>query len=79
MSEKSREGQDLTQSLSAASLANATAGDRPMAQKNGERRAHQKAITTGLRKFFDSVASEPVPEEFMELLKKMDGGKGTPQ
>jgi hypothetical protein len=38
-------------------------------------RAHQKAITLGLRTFFDAVASEPVPDEFMVLLKKMDDGE----
>lgn len=38
-------------------------------------KAHQKAITRGLRKFFDSVAAEPVPDEFMTLLRKMDEGK----
>ncbi len=37
-------------------------------------KAHQKAITKGLRKFFDAVASEPVPDEFMNLLRKMDEG-----
>jgi len=36
-------------------------------------KAHQKAITRGLKTFFDSVTSEPVPDEFMALLKKMDG------
>lgn len=35
-------------------------------------KAHQKAITNGLRKFFDTVASEPVPDEFMDLLRKID-------
>lgn len=35
-------------------------------------KAHQKAITRGLRTFFDSVAAEPVPDEFMDLLRKMD-------
>jgi hypothetical protein len=35
-------------------------------------KAHQKAITRGLRKFFDSVSAEPVPDEFMDLLRKMD-------
>jgi hypothetical protein len=35
-------------------------------------RVHQKAITQGLRTFFDAVASEPVPDEFIELLKKLD-------
>jgi hypothetical protein len=38
-------------------------------------KAHQKAITQGLRKFFDTVASEPVPDEFMDLLRKMDSGR----
>ncbi len=38
-------------------------------------KAHQKAITHGLRKFFDTVAAEPVPDEFMTLLRKMDEGK----
>jgi hypothetical protein len=38
-------------------------------------RAQQKAITQGLRKFFDTVASEPVPDEFMALLQKIDGKK----
>jgi hypothetical protein len=45
--------------------------------KDGARqyKAHQKAITQGLRKFFDTVAAEPVPDEFMTLLRKMDEGK----
>ncbi|GAA0560530.1 NepR family anti-sigma factor [Rhizomicrobium electricum] len=38
-------------------------------------KAHQKAITRGLRNFFNSVAAEPVPDEFMTLLRKMDEGK----
>jgi hypothetical protein len=39
-------------------------------------KAHQKAITRGLRKFYDSVAAEPVPDEFMALLRKMDEMEG---
>jgi hypothetical protein len=72
MSDKTREA--LEQPFASASDS-APAGNRAL-PKNGERRAHQKAITQGLRKFFDSVASEPVPDEFLELLKKMDDGKG---
>lgn len=34
--------------------------------------AQHKAITHGLRKFFDNVAAEPIPDEFLVLLKKMD-------
>ena len=42
---------------------------------HGERRAHQKAIGQGLRKFFNAVVSEPIPDEFLALLKQMDDGK----
>jgi hypothetical protein len=70
MSDKTREGHDFDKPFGAAAVA---ASARP---KNNERRAHQKAITQGLRKFFDSVAAEPVPDEFLDLLKKMDDGKG---
>jgi hypothetical protein len=73
MSEKIREGQDFDKPYAATS-----AGER-VSPKNNDRRAHQKAITQGLRKFFDSVASEPVPDEFLEILKKMDDGKGGDQ
>ena len=38
-------------------------------------KAHQKAITRGLRKFFDAVAAEPVPDDFMNLLRQMDEGR----
>jgi hypothetical protein len=76
MSDKSREAQDFDKPYGTAGVATAAnPNGRPM-PKNGERRAHQKAITQGLRKFFDSVAAEPVPDEFLDLLKKMDDGKG---
>jgi hypothetical protein len=45
------------------------------ALSQGERRAHQKAIGQGLRKFFNAVVSEPIPDEFLILLQKMDGDK----
>ncbi len=38
-------------------------------------KAHQKAITRGLREFFDRVAAEPVPDEFVDILRRMDEGK----
>jgi len=44
------------------------------------RRAHQKAIGQGLRDYFNSVVSEPIPDEFLSLLKKMDEEiKGGPE
>jgi Anti-sigma factor NepR len=45
------------------------------ASKPQTHRAQQKAITQGLRRFFDSVASEPVPDEFLAILQKIDGKK----
>jgi hypothetical protein len=53
--------------------ASASMGAR--APKPQTHRAQQKAITQGLRKFFDTVASEPVPDEFLALLQKIDGKK----
>jgi hypothetical protein len=38
-------------------------------------RMHQKAIAQGLRKYFDSVAAEPIPEDFLDLLAKLDTEK----
>ena len=35
-------------------------------------RARQRAIGRELRRAFDDVAQEPVPDEFMELLRKID-------
>ena len=76
MSDKTREGTDHNKPISAAAIGDASAGASNLSSgKPNERRAHQKAITQGLRKFFDSVASEPVPDEFLELLKKMDDSK----
>ena len=47
--------------------------EMPAAQE-GRRviRARQRAIGRELRRFFDGVAEEPIPEEFLELLRQMD-------
>jgi len=41
-------------------------------------RARQRALGRELRRMYDDVAKEPVPEEFLELLRRMDqrGGRG---
>ena len=39
-------------------------------------RARQRAIGRELRRMYDSVAKEPVPEEFLELLHKVDEAVG---
>ncbi len=52
-----------------------TVGKEPTAN-NRERlrliRARQRAIGRELRRAFDEVAQEPVPDEFMDLLKQID-------
>ena len=48
-------------------------------EKNRAIRTRQRAIGRELRRMFDDVAREPVPTEFLDLLKKIDdsgeGGK----
>ena len=44
-------------------------------------RARQRAIGRELRRMFDGVVSEPVPDDFMDLLRRIDesgetGGPG---
>lgn len=51
-----------------------TAGSLP-GLKAQDKRAQQRAISEGLRQFFDTVVAEPIPEEFVELLKKIDAEK----
>jgi Anti-sigma factor NepR len=76
MADKVREGAIMEQGVLVAGAA-----DRPKdlsgrrVSKPQTHRAQQKAITQGLRRFFDSVASEPVPDEFMAILQKIDGKK----
>jgi Anti-sigma factor NepR len=41
-------------------------------------RARQRAIGRELRRMYDDVAQEPIPDDFMDLLRKIDdttGGK----
>jgi urease accessory protein UreF len=38
-------------------------------------RARQRAIGRELRRFFDNVVEEPIPEDFRDLLRKIDGGE----
>jgi hypothetical protein len=48
-------------------------------EKNRNTRARQRAIGRELRRIYDDVAREPVPDEFLDLLRKMDepGGGST--
>ena len=39
-------------------------------------RARQRAIGRELRRMFDTVAKEPVPDDFLELLRRIDEADG---
>ncbi|HXJ03199.1 MAG TPA: NepR family anti-sigma factor [Micropepsaceae bacterium] len=39
-------------------------------------RARQRAIGRELRRMYDDVVQEPIPEDFIDLLKKIDESKG---
>jgi hypothetical protein len=41
-------------------------------EKNRAIRTRQRAIGRELRRMFDDVAKEPVPNDFLDLLKKID-------
>jgi hypothetical protein len=49
--------------------------DNDNGDKNRTIRARQRALGRELRRIYDNVAQEPVPVDFMDLLRKMDDGK----
>lgn len=52
-----------------APVANEESPDRENARAI---RARQRAIGRELRRMYDDVAQEPIPEDFLDLLKKID-------
>ncbi len=40
-------------------------------------RARQRVIGRELRRMYDGVAQEPVPDDFSDLLKKLDAKQGS--
>jgi hypothetical protein len=48
----------------------------PDREKTIATRARQRAIGRELRRIYDEVVQEPVPDDFLELLKKIDATKG---
>ena len=43
-----------------------------------EARLRQQAIGVKLRQMFDEIVSEPVPDEFLDILRRADGKEGGP-
>ena len=54
------------------------ASDEKPSEKARAIRARQRAIGRELRRMYDDVAQEPVPDDFMDLLRQIDeaGDKG---
>jgi hypothetical protein len=50
--------------------------EQPDREKTIAARARQRAIGRELRRMYDEVVQEPVPEDFLELLKKIDATAG---
>lgn len=53
---------------------NDSARRRPVSSEDStdEARLRQQAIGVKLRQMFDQVVSEPVPDEFLEILRRAD-------
>ena len=50
---------------------------RPKADTNlDEARLRQQAIGVKLRQMFDEVVNEPVPDEFLDILRRADSKSG---
>jgi hypothetical protein len=52
--------------------ANLSQDDDEHGGKSRAIRARQRAIGRELRRMYDGVVNEPVPDEFMELLRRID-------
>jgi len=50
--------------------------DNPNREKARATRARQRAIGRELRRMYDDIAQEPVPEDFLDILKKIDEADG---
>ena len=46
--------------------------EEPDRERTIAARARQRALGRELRRMFDEVVQEPIPEDFLELLKKID-------
>ena len=51
---------------------NTSVTDEKPTEKARAIRARQRAIGRELRRMYDDVAQEPVPDDFMDLLKQID-------
>ncbi len=59
-------------SVQANRTGNLSKDDSPDSGKSRAVRARQRAIGRELRRMYDGVVNEPVPDDLMDLLRKMD-------
>lgn len=52
-------------------------GRRAASEGLDEARLRQRAIGVKLRQMFDEVVNEPVPDEFLDILRRADDGKSS--
>lgn len=64
-------------SLQTNRTGNLSNDDNPDSGKSRAVRARQRAIGRELRRIYDGVVNEPVPDEFLDLLRKMDEADGS--
>jgi len=57
-------------------ISSVTADQKTDPEKARNIRARQRAIGRELRRLYDNVAKEPVPDDFLDLLHKIDEGDG---
>ena len=63
---------DTPESRRKATAAKSGAGEAPLE----EARLRQQAIGVKLRHMFDEVVNEPVPDEFLDILRRADEKSG---
>jgi hypothetical protein len=55
-----------------STMSNEDKPEEKPAEKSRAVRARQRAIGRELRRMYDDVAQEPVPDDFLDLLRKID-------
>ena len=69
-----RQGRDSVGKVQESKDASKSGGGTPVEDKRLIR-ARQRAIGRELKRFYDDVAEEPVPEDFQALLQQIDGSE----
>ncbi len=69
---KNEQGWRIDVSVSESRKAGLASEESPERENARAVRARQRAIGRELRRMYDDVAQEPIPQDFLDLLKKID-------